>query len=186
MAARRMKPTMRAAMSWLVCSRQAVASPTSVKPAGEVAERYGAEPLDEGRRGLAGGRLEVAGGALAQVAELALELGDELVAHQGAGRVVRDLHQLGGELGEADGGVDHHRLHGGDGGERLVDAHGVEDAEALLADLVAGRVARPSIWSKRMRLLTRRRNTRLQISGTSSPVVSRSTVTATLGSRSFL
>ena len=34
-------------------------------------------------------------------------------------------------------GFDHHRLHGGHVLQRFVDLHGVEDAEGLLADLVA-------------------------------------------------
>src|SRR6188472_651125 len=43
------------------------------------------------------------------------------------------------------------------------------------------RVARPIICAYRIRLFTRRRNTRLVIDGTSMPVVSRSTVTAIFG-----
>ena len=73
----------------------------------------------------------------AQVALLALELGDELVAHQRALGVVVDLHQLSRQLREGDGRVDHHGLHGRHVLQGLVDLHGVEDAEGLLADLVA-------------------------------------------------
>ena len=43
------------------------------------------------------------------------------------------------------------------------------------------RVARPIICSKRIRDFTKRKNTKVVISGTSIPVVSKSTVTAILG-----
>ncbi len=72
------------------------------EPGGDVGQRQAAQVLDEDGRVHTGAGLEVAGGRLAQVAPLALELGDELVAHQGTGLVVADLGQLRGELGEAD------------------------------------------------------------------------------------
>ena len=47
------------------------------------------------------------------------------------------------------------------------------------------RVARPSIWSYKIRDFTRRKNTKFVMAGTSIPVVNKSTVTATFGNRSF-
>ena len=46
-------------------------------------------------------------------------------------------------------------------------------------------VARPSIWSYKIRDFTRRKNTKFVMAGTSIPVVNKSTVTATFGNRSF-
>ena len=107
------------------------------EPGGDVGERHGLELLDEGLGRHAGAGLEVARGGFAQVAFLALELGDELVAHQRTLFVARHLHELARQLGEGDGRVDHHGLHGGQALQGFVDLHRVEDAEGLLADLVA-------------------------------------------------
>ena len=51
--------------------------------------------------------------------------------------VARHLHELARELREGDGRVDHHRLHLGQVLQGFVDVDRVEDAEGLLADLVA-------------------------------------------------
>ena len=83
------------------------------EPGGDVGERHALQLLDEGIGRHAGAGLEVTCGGFAQVAFLALELGDELVARQGALCVARDLHELARELGEGDGRVDHYGLHGG-------------------------------------------------------------------------
>ena len=107
------------------------------EPGGDVGQRHGLELLDEGLGRHAGAGLEVARGGFAQVAFLALELGDELVAHQRTLCVARHLHELARQLGEGDGRVDHHGLHGGQALQGFVDLHRVEDAEGLLADLVA-------------------------------------------------
>ena len=71
------------------------------------------------------------------MASLALELGDELVAHQRTLYVARHLQELARQLGEGDGRVDHHGLHGGHALKGFVDLHRVEDAEGFLADCVA-------------------------------------------------
>jgi hypothetical protein len=59
------------------------------------------------------------------------------VAHQGALFVACDLHEFARQLGEGDGRVDHHRLHGGQALQGFVDLYRVEDAKSLLANLVA-------------------------------------------------
>ena len=107
------------------------------EPGGDVGEWHALQPLDEGIGRHASAGLEVARGGFAQVAFPALEFGDELVAHQGALVVARDLHEFARELGEGDGRVDHHGLHGGQALQGFVDLHRVEDAKSLLADLVA-------------------------------------------------
>src|SRR5215470_17124903 len=51
--------------------------------------------------------------------------------------VARDLHELACELGEGEGRVDHHELHGGQALQGFVDLYRIEDTKSLLADLVA-------------------------------------------------
>ena len=71
------------------------------------------------------------------MALLALEFSDELVAHERAFLVAGHLCQLAGELGEADGWVDDHRLHCGEALQGFVDLHCIEDAEGLFTNLLA-------------------------------------------------
>ena len=76
-------------------------------------------------------------GLALQGARLSLELGDELVAGGAPELFLLGLDDLSDELLEGDEGVHHDRLHVGQVLEGRVEVHGVEDAEAFLADVRA-------------------------------------------------
>src|SRR5262249_45227301 len=107
------------------------------KPGSDVGKWHALQSLDEGIRWHASAGPEVAHGSFAQVAFPALELGDELVTHQGALLVAGYLHEFARKLGEGDGRIDYHGLHGGQALQGFVDLHRVEDAKSVLANLVA-------------------------------------------------
>ena len=64
------------------------------EPGSDVGEWHALQSFDKGIRWHASAGLEVARRGFAQVAFPALEFGDELVAHQGALCVTRDLHEF--------------------------------------------------------------------------------------------
>ncbi len=64
------------------------------EPGGDLVQRHGAQLLDEGIGRHAGAGLEIARGLFVEMAFLALQLGDELVAHQRAFLVAGDAGEL--------------------------------------------------------------------------------------------
>ena len=107
------------------------------EPGCDFRERHGAELLRKVGGRHSRPRLEIPRCRLGEVAFLAMELRDKLVAHGGEGVVRGDGRDLADELGKRDAGIDNHGFHRGDFFQGLVNAHGVEDAEGFLFHIVA-------------------------------------------------
>ena len=94
------------------------------------------QALNEGLGFLAAQQAKAGLGVVAQVPLLAPQFGDQLLAHQLPVFAFGALDLLQ-QLREGDLRVHHHRLHGGEALQGVIQAHRIEDAEAVFADRVA-------------------------------------------------
>ena len=104
-------------------------------PAAGLRDRQLLQPVDEIGGFLAGEQTELGCMVLAQSLLFAPLLGNQLLPHQIA-LLALGAFQFLDQLAEGDGGVHHHRLHGGEAFQGLTDPHCIKDAEVGLVDRI--------------------------------------------------